>query len=253
MANYGLSNDGVLRLFRLSSGAEVPTRGPYGGALSFDHRGRRLAVTMPDRVHVFQLEPLREVASVAAPEGDSARWQGKAAWSPDDARLAIASEGQLTVVDATTGKARCQGDFSGPVAFSPSGKWLAATREGAPVLVQSSDCNIVEATQGPAPASLGQLAFSPDETRLIALEPPAGLTIYDATSGAVTLTIRLQAGVGAAISPDGHVELLGDPARAARLVFCQVRSLDLPFELCLGRLLRPGLVASALGAASPGR
>jgi WD40 repeat protein len=254
-AIFGLSNDIVLRLFRLKTRSELPYIAAAAAAFSFDHAGRRVALQAQQRADVvlYQLEPRRKLAEVEISKDDSE--QPSIAWSPDDKVVAVGNTKLLALVDVKAKSVRCTGAFSGPVAFSRSGEWVAAYR-GGPVVVRASDCSLVhEMAPAPSPAPASerfQPAFSPDAALLATLEPGGGVEIFDASSGGSLLSIRFVGGSAAAFSAEGHVELFGDASSAARLAGCVVRGHSVPLELCSERVSRAGLVASVLRPATAG-
>jgi hypothetical protein len=246
-ANYGISNDRVLRVFRVPSGVEIPYTGAMAMFFAFDHAEKRLAIMeMGGSLIVHPIASPARGTVIGGAQG-AVSGMSEVVWSPDDTLLIAAGSPVLLVLDATTGAARCQGSGGSPIAVSRRGDQIATVVEGAPTLVGTADCKVIRALK-PLAGDPRQLAFSPDGARLAQLDGNGTVTIVDIPSGTALGSIRVGWGGAAIVAPPParRVELLGDRAGATRLLGCEVRGKELPAAVCVDRLASVGQAAATL-------
>ncbi|MBI3725469.1 protein kinase [bacterium] len=175
--------DGVLALWDLEPGRVAVLDHPdevHGVAFSPD--GRRLATACADqRVHLFDLSDTTH--PVLFPD------QGFRvfflAWSPDSHRLAAGTgnpgdkPAAITVWDVATQRAEKQLEGS-TVAWSRDGKWIATSRQSAPIQLIDSTAGFA-ATDVPEITTEANVAFRPDG-RMLAVLCADSVTLFDVAS-----------------------------------------------------------------------
>jgi WD40 repeat protein/serine/threonine protein kinase len=190
-------------------------------SMAFSADGARLAGT--DKrgcLFIWDLEHGEELFRVVAHPVANAQvnslWDTDVAFSPDGKRVVTASQAHddVKVWDAFTGEPLLtlgQGNGFARPAFSPKGKWLAATSPVRPGRLDEG-VRLWDAKTGQTQQifrghsrPVTCLAFSPDETKLVLGSEDTTVTVWDLRSGQLSATFR---GHGApvwavAFSPDG--------------------------------------------------
>jgi WD40 repeat protein/tRNA A-37 threonylcarbamoyl transferase component Bud32 len=177
------SRDGTVRIWDASTGRELDClRGHTAPVLSarFSPDGRRVVSCGEDRtVKVWDIDASSEVVPLR-----STGWSFRAAYSPDQTRLAFGLFGQILILDASTRKLVREiltPDQSGGViglAFTPDGKRLVtASQHSCPVIVW-------DATTG---ERLLDLAVGPYLTRAVAIDASGGTIATACDDGTVRL------------------------------------------------------------------
>jgi WD40 repeat protein len=196
----------------------------YGNvALSPD--GRRVAVADFGVIRILDADTGRPVRWIEAPGSD----QGRPAFSPDGALIALPVDRAIHVFEVRSGRRRLQGEVvpAGRLqsaAWSPSGDRIATGHGDGLVRVWDAATGrlIWHRRLTPAlPATVGVglpilMAFTVDGRRLIAAgqryDPIANrnglVTVYEAASGTLVREIPQPSFYGAALAPDGRIIVL---------------------------------------------
>jgi WD40 repeat protein len=162
---------------------------PFYSAV-FSPDGTRLASASHGTVKVWDATTGKELRlDLKAPKG----YATKVVFSPDGTRLAAGGFREVKVWDATTGQEVSV--FRGlrdvyPLAFSPDGRWLAAS--GGERIVTVWDVTTgqeVRSFRGHS-WNVGGLAFSPDGSRLASGDLQGTVKVWDVTSDQESLTLQ---------------------------------------------------------------
>jgi WD40 repeat protein/DNA-binding SARP family transcriptional activator/tRNA A-37 threonylcarbamoyl transferase component Bud32 len=216
------SDDGVVRLLRVSNGGSIaraqttpglPSTTYPANGLAFSPDGTRLAVaTSEGTTRIWDLVKQRSPERLLLATHGRGRWD--LALSPDGRRLATVGPGGIGIWDLETGRTRVTSPAgnqppSNPdsvhLAFSPDGARLAAGGfSGDSVLVlDATTGRQIRAFPGQPAADL---AFSPDGARLATVGLDGAVRLWDSETGAQLGTVA-QPGAsvhGVVFSPDGR-------------------------------------------------
>ena len=124
-------------------------------------------------------------------------------------RLAVGLEkGNVQVIHATTGKFNCTTPLAGPtahMAFSPDGKWFAATQGDSTVLLRDWNGGDVVARITPTAGRITSVRFAPDGKRLATASTDGTARLWDVPTGRGVASFSPKAGklYVAEFSPDG--------------------------------------------------
>jgi WD40 repeat protein len=215
----------------------IPRTGDSELDLAFDPEGRTLVYTDRDNLHAWDVAAKKEGPPINSPASGVFRF----AYSPDGRRLAcLAHSGSgptlISILDAKTGKELVSYHGleyeSGPVAFSPDGRFVLAFHHG----LQLRDLR-----GGPGFLRLAghrgdvrQLVFSRDGRRLFTGGSDGLVKVWDTATGLELRTIPAHpSGVsGLAVSPDGKTLVT-----CAEMNFARAGSLKV-WEAETGKLVR---------------
>jgi WD40 repeat protein len=239
-----ISADETIRIWNPTTGETVSTLTDWTAEsfhnLAFSPDGGRLAATSGDRtVRIWDADTGAALTTLFA----DAPFAG-VAYSPDGTRIAAgSSDATATVWDAQTGRRLLT--IAGHAAAVTK---VAFTPDGQRLLTASSDdtTRIWDLSSGGArdwltvPGPVGRwatVAFAPDGTRFAVPADPNGVTIHDAITGDVLVSLSGHDAAivqGLAFSPDGRrlaaAGFTGDPAAATAPVW-DTDSGELQFEL----------------------
>jgi WD40 repeat protein len=145
------------------------------------------------------------------------------AFSPDGKLLVLICDGQLVVHETTTFLSRwpisVTSPVTGPIAFSPNGKLLAARRGNREVIVDMEMRREVTTVEGTS-EEMAARVFSRDSKRLIAAGPAQGsIQVWDADTWKPHVLMRGHTAwiETLALSPDGKMLASGGYDRTIRL------------------------------------
>jgi WD40 repeat protein/basic membrane lipoprotein Med (substrate-binding protein (PBP1-ABC) superfamily) len=200
------SDDGTARVWDTSSGQELLKLEHPGWVwtAAFSPDGKRIATLSGNQAIVWDAASGARLLTLNA-----ANTLYAIAFSPDGTRLATGGlDRKATLWDAATGaELLALAGHSGAVtglAFGPDGTRLASTSDDGALRTW----DLTPGSEAPVPpaAPTGQIAYTPDGTRLAGIRGPE-LMLWDAQSGAAALSITLQGWSNAlfAFSPDGNL------------------------------------------------
>jgi WD40 repeat protein/DNA-binding SARP family transcriptional activator/tRNA A-37 threonylcarbamoyl transferase component Bud32 len=216
------SNDGVVRLLRVSNGGSIgreqttpglPSTTYPANGLAFSPDGTHLAVaTSEGTTRIWDLVKQRSPERLLLATHGRGRWD--LALSSDGRRLATAGPDGIGIWDLETGHIRVTSPAANQPPPNPDSVHLAFSPDGARLAaggLSGDSVLVLDATTGRQTRAFpGQpavdLAFSPDGARLATTGLDGAVRLWDSQTGARLGTVT-QAGVavhGVAFSPDGR-------------------------------------------------
>jgi WD40 repeat protein len=239
-----LANDQV-EVWETGSGTLGRTFPDFGGrlrAISLSPDGQFLVTTTweiktdrPTKMSTHKLEDGEGFVRLWEVSTGELRWATPAfsrdiaitSFSPDGQSLAVigsewASPGAVKMFDVRTGAVLHQASYrgqAGGLAFSPDGKWMAATTAKGMLKVWDATALKLTATVATHRGTATSIAFSPDGHRLVSAGIDGAIKLWDAVAGTAirSITSDTVAVNALAFSPDGRVLASGSEDGSVRL------------------------------------
>lgn len=211
------ARDNVVRVWDLEKGEQIHVADELGGpvsTLALSPDGKTLAIDINSRIAFADPETGKIHRRL---EG---HWANVLAFSPDSSKLVTGAAGDLTLWDATTGRALhsfpITPDYNWPaaIAFSPDGDTFVTCDRFAKVRFWSAkkmtELRMIDLTV----LGADHLAFSPDGKILAAGRETAQVVLWDAATGEELRVLPGWPGRIIAFSPDGKVLASGGQQRS---------------------------------------